>query len=117
MRRYKASMPYDVAMKILIPVETKTKGVVQKVFPPVEEGILFYGSFRTFGGSENTSNDLYMVYDTATIDTWYRPDITPDCRIYICETDEIYEVVGRPENIGMRHQYMQFKVIKAGGKS
>jgi hypothetical protein len=56
------------------------------------------------------------VFDTATVDTWYNPEITSDCRVYICETGEIYDVISRPENIGMRHQYMQFKLQKVGGK-
>ena len=110
-------MPFDVAMKLLIPTETMVKGVTKKSFPTPENGILFFGTFRTFGGSEFTSNDVYTVYDTAIIDTWYNPDITSDCRICICETGEIFEVINRPENIGMRHQYMQFKVQKIGGKA
>ena len=115
-RRFNPQMPFDVAMKILIPTETKVKGVTQKTFSDPEEAPVFFGSFRTFGGTENFSNDVYTIYDTATIDTWYNPDITADCRIYLCETGEIFDVITRPENIEMRHQYMQFKVQKVGGK-
>lgn len=116
-RVFKPSMPFDVAMKILVPTETKVKGVVKKTFTDPEKAEVFFGSFRTFGGTENTSNGVYTVFDTATIDTWYRPDITSDCRIYICETGEIYDVITPPENIGMRHQWMQFKIEKVGGKA
>ena len=77
---------------------------------------VFFGSFRTFGGTENFSNEIYMIYHTATIDTWYNPEIKADCQIYICETGEIYNVISDPENISMRHQYIQFKVEKVGGK-
>lgn len=110
-------MPFDVPMKLLVPTSTVVKGVTKKVFPtPDEVETVFFGSFRTYGGTENMSNDVYTVYDTAVIDTWYTPDITSDCRVYICETGEVYDVISRPENVGMRHQYIQFKLQKVGGK-
>lgn len=116
-RRFAAATPFDVAMKLLIPTETKVKGVVKKTFPnPDEVETVFFGSFRTYGGTENFSNDVYTVFDTATVDSWWNPEITSDCRIYLCETGEIFDVISRPENIGMRHQFMQFKVQKIGGK-
>lgn len=117
-RNFRPQAPFDVAMKLLVPTETKVKGATKKVFPnPSDVEQVFFGSFRTFGGTENFSNDVYTVFDTATIDTWYNPEITSDCRIYICETEEIFDVITRPENIGMRHQYLQFKVQKVGGKA
>ena len=91
--------------------------MTKKVYPnPDDVTEVFFGSFRTYGGTENMSNDIYTVYDTAVIDTWYNSSITSDCRIYICETGEVYDVISRPENIYMRHQYMQFKLQKVGGK-
>lgn len=116
MKRFKPQIPFDVAFKLLKPTSTIVKGVTKKVFSSPENSETFNGSFRTYGGSENTSNDVYTVFDTGIIDTWYRPDITSDCRVYICETGETYEIINRPENIGMRHQYIQFKVQKVGGK-
>lgn len=115
-RQYKPNMPFDVAMKLLIPTETKVKGVTQKAFPDPQDAPLFNGSLKTFGGTENFSDDVYTVFNTAIVDTWYNPNITAECRIYICETSEIYEVITPPENIGMRHQFMQFKMQKIGGK-
>lgn len=116
-RRYNPQMPFDVPMKLLVPTSTVVKGVTKKVFPdPEDVTIVFFGSFRTYGGTENRSNEIFTVYDTAVIDTWYNPAVTSDCRVYICETGEIYDVVSRPEDIGMRHQYMQFKLQKVGGK-
>ena len=116
-RVYKPEMPFDTAMKILTPTTTMVKGVAKKVFPdPLKVETTIYGSFRTYGGTENMSNEIYTVYDTAVVDTWYRPDITSDCRIYICETGETYDVISRPENIDMRHQYLHFKLQKVGGK-
>ena len=117
-KAYKVSSPFDVPMKCLIPVDTKVKGVTKKTFPdPTDTKIpVFFGSFKTYGGTENFSNEVYTVYDTAIIETWYNPTITADCRIYLMETGEEWDVISRPENIGMRHQYMQLKVQKVGGK-
>lgn len=109
--------PFDVPMKLLVPTSTVVKGVTKKVYPnPDDVTEVFFGSLRTYGGTENRSNDIFTVYDTAVINTWYRPDITSDCKVYICETGEIYDVISRPENIDMRHQYLQFKLQKVGGK-
>jgi hypothetical protein len=116
-RAFRPSSPFDVAMKLLVPTETKVKGTPKKVFPdPEKVETVFFGSFRTYGGTENFNNELYTVYDTATIDTWYNPEITSDCRIYLCDTGESWDVIGRPENISIRHQFMQLKVQKVGGK-
>lgn len=117
MRPYKPTSPFNVAMKLLIPVETKVKGVTKKTFPdPSTVDQIIFGSFRTFGGTENFSNDVFTIESTGTINTWYDPSITADCRIYICETGETWEVLGRPENINMQNQFMQIKVKQVGGK-
>ena len=116
-RRYNPMTPFDVAMKLLVPTSTVVKGVTKKVYPdPDDVTEVFFGSLRTYGGTENMSHDIFTVYDTAVIDTWYNPAITSDCQVYICETGEIFDVISRPENIDMRHQYLQFKLQKIGGK-
>lgn len=119
-RNYKPSAPFNVPMKLLIPTEQVITGTTKKVFPlpsevPDETGLIF-GSFRTFGGTENIKDGVYTLINTAVIDTWYRPDIKANCRLYLCETEQIYEIISDPEDIDMRHQYLQFKVRKIGGK-
>lgn len=115
---FKPSAPFTVAMKLLIPTsETRIQGAVKKTFTAPEDADVFYGSFRTFGGTENLSNDVYTVINTGSIDTWYRPDIKANCQIYLCETGQIYEIVADPEDVDFRHQYMRIKVRKAGGKA
>lgn len=116
-RNYKPSTPFNVAMKLLVPVTSTAYGAGKKTFSAPESSELIFGSFRTFGGTENVVNGVYQVIDTGTIDTWYRPDITADCQIYICESGQIYDIVSDPEDIDFRHQYMQFKVKKVGGKA
>jgi hypothetical protein len=115
-RNFRPSEPFNVPMKILIPTETNVTGTTKKVYSDPENSELFYGSFQTFGGTENIQDGVYTLINTAVINTWYRPDIKGNCRIYICETEQTYEVIGDPEDINMMHQFLKFKVRKIGGK-
>jgi len=115
-RSFKPKAPFTAAMKLLVPVESIAYGVVTKSFSTPAESDLFYGSFRTFGGTESLKDDVYTLVNTAVIDTWYRPDITAECQIFLCETGQIYDIISDPEDIDFRHQYLQFKVQKVGGK-
>lgn len=116
-RNYRPKAPFNAAMKLIVPVTERVQGVLKKTWSDPETSELFFGSFRTFGGTENVQDGVYTLIDTGTINTWYRPDIKADCRIYICETGKMYEIVSDPEDIDMRHQYLQFKVRKVGGKA
>lgn len=113
---YKPQTPFNAALSLLVPTYSETVGVRSKTYPKAADGILIYGSFRTFGGTERDINGVYSVEKTAVIETWYRPDIKADCRIAVRQTGEIYEILGEPENIELRNQYMKFKVrlIKGG---
>ena len=119
---YRPATPFTVPMKLLIPVTSRISGVLKKTFPdpnpkdPKDEPPGFFGSFRTFGGSEAERDGEYIVVDTATVDTWYRPDITADCRIYLVDTGEIYDIIATPEDIDRRHQYLQIRLRKVGGQ-
>lgn len=117
MRAYRPPAQFNVPARLLKPTVEIIQGATQKTFSDIENSALFFCSFRTFGGTEQMSNDIYTNVNTATVDTWFRPDIKADCRIYLCDTGEVYEIVSTPENIDMRNQYLQFKVRKAGGKA
>lgn len=114
-RRYRPVVPFNVSMRLLIPTVTMIKGTPKKTFPEISKAPIINCSFRTFGGTESTSNDLYVVLDTATIETWYRPDITSDCRLVVIENGQIYEITGTPEDIEMRHQYLRIRAKRVGG--
>lgn len=108
MRRFNPSYPYTTPIELLIPTYTTQKGVKVKVFPDI--GIRINCSFKTYTGTETTVNDVLTVVDTAVVETWYRPDIRPDCRIKVLSTGDVYEVFGKPENIDMRNQFIKFRV-------
>lgn len=116
-RDFKPAYPFDVPMKLLIPTETIVKGTTQKIFPDPETiDEVFFAGFRTFGGTESSVNEIYTVYDTAIVDTWYDPKFKANCRVYDVETGFMWDIISDPEDIGRRHQFLQFKVRKVGGK-
>lgn len=115
MAMYRPSLPFSTALMLLVPTYTTVNGVKKKTYPTVENGVLFYGSFKTYGGTETTVNGVYSVEDTANIETWFRPDITSGCRIAVAGTNAIYDVVGEPENLDMRNQFLKFKVNRVKG--
>lgn len=115
-RRYKPAAPFNTAMKLLVPTITMVKGTKKYVYPKPEDVTdVFFGSFRTFGGTESTENNIYSVIDTATIDTWFDPKFKANCRIYLCEEEETYEITGKPEDINKQHQYLQIRCRRYGG--
>ena len=60
-------------------------------------------------------NGLYSVRDTANVETWFRPDITGDCRIGLRESGAVYDIISEPENINMKNLYLKMKVERVKG--
>lgn len=112
---YRPSLPFTTALVLLIPTTTKVSGVDKKTFPAIASGKSFFGSFKTYGGTEHDVNGVYSVEDTAIIETWYRPDVTSGCRIAVAGTNAVYDVLGEPENIEMRNQFLKLKVSRVKG--
>lgn len=114
MKAYKPNTPFNVPLELLIPTYTESDyGGKQQNYP--ENGVLFFGSFKTFGGTDVTANGILVVENTATIETWYNPLITSDCRVKVKSTGTVYDILGAPENINMQNQFMKFKVIAVRG--
>lgn len=112
MKNFKPNLPFNVPAQLLIPTEKYIKGVLTKVYP--ENGEDIFISFKTFGGTESTSNGQTVVENTGVVQTWYREDIQANCRLIIGRLP--YEILGIPENINMANQFLQFKVraVKGG---
>lgn len=104
-------IPFNVPVTLQIPRTVTVKGSTKKVYTDV--GVMFC-SFRTFGGTETTSNGVLTVENTAVIETWYSPEITADCRIVTADGG-IYEILGTPENIEMRFKWLRFKIREIRG--
>lgn len=113
---YRPQLPFSVPMVVLVPTYTTVNGVRKKTFPTVTNGIQIFGTFKTFGGTERDVNGVYSVEDTAQIETWYRSEIASGCRIALANNPTaIYDILGEPENIEMRNQFMVFKVSRIKG--
>lgn len=108
----------DTALKLLIPTYEKKDGVTKKVYPaaPYADCPLIFANFKTKGGTETDINGVYGILDTAQIVTWYRKDITADCRIVRLPDGAVYEVIGEPENVNNRGQFVIFKVERVKGE-
>lgn len=100
------------AMQILEPSSDIVLGVLKKHY---KEGDIFFCNFKTYGGTERSSNDIRIVEDTADIVTWYRPDINSGVRIKRCSDGAVFDVIGTPEDIEQRHQIMKFKIQRVKG--
>lgn len=112
---YRPNKPFITPL-LYYPVigEERKLGVLVKVYAP--EGILFYGSFATYGGTERNVNGAYSVEDTANIETWYRPEFAANGRVALADYPErVYEIVGEPENIEMRNQFCKMKLSRVKG--
>lgn len=116
MADFKPAFPYNTPAYILTPTFTTVKGVAKKSFNDPTEDDLIYCSFKTYGGTESLSNDVYTVLDTANVETWFRPDIKAGCKFLLADDmSKAYAVIGEPENINMRNQYLKFKVQRVAG--
>lgn len=112
---YKAQSQYFTPLILLQPEYIKAGGVTKKTFPPIETGRIFYGTFKTYGGTERDINGIYSIEDTAEIETHFDPDIKSNSAIAIAGTNRIYEIIGEPENIEMRNKILKFKVKRIKG--
>lgn len=108
---YRPSEPYATPVQLYNPTYKDVRGVTVKEYELVGT---INCSFKTFGGTESVVNDQLTVVDTANVETWYRPDITSASQIRLGAKK--YEVMGEPEDIEQRHQFLKFKVrgVKGG---
>ena len=103
---YRPSEPYCTPVELFNPTYETVKGVTKKVYP--DTGEVIFCSFKTYGGTETTINDVITLVDTANVETWFRPDITSSSLIKL--GNKTYELMGEPENIEQRNQFLKFKV-------
>lgn len=115
MARYKPSKEFNTPMLLYLVTGTETvRGVEKKTY--ATEGLLFWGSFATYGGTERQVNGIVSVEDTATVETWYRPDFTASARVALANAPgKLYEIVGEPENIEQRNLYTKMRLTRVRG--
>lgn len=105
--------------KLQTPVAGSSYGVNTKTWKDVDGVIM--ANFKSFGGTEKIVNGILTVEDTAQFVCFYRPEIKAGCRMVILDGNEntknptAYEILGKPENIENRNQFLKFKGICRGG--
>lgn len=104
--------PFTAVMGLYAPDFVTAKGSTKKKYRKIRD---FFCSYRTFGGTEVTTNGILSVENTAVIETWYSPEFTANCRVATPD-GSMFEILGTPENINMRNQFIRFKIreIKGG---
>lgn len=106
---YQKKTPFS----LLIPKTEKHNGIVRKAYEP--DNITRLCNFSTYGGDEREVNGVIAIEDTATVVTWYDPQIQSGCAIRLLESGKDYEIISEPEDIELRHQEMSFKVKRIKG--
>ena len=109
------------ATRLQTPTSDKVLGVSKKTYTEIAGVVMV--NWKSYGGTETTNNGVLSVEDTAQIVCWYRPDIRSDCRLVRLadgynengKPNAVYEIVGEPENIEMRNQFLKFKVRRVKG--
>lgn len=113
--RPKNADEFRTPVKLLIPNgSAKYNGVNRLTYP--DDGDVIFVNWKSYGGTETTVNGVWSILDTAVVTTWFRPDITADCRL-LCEDGAVYEIKSKPENIELQNVHLTFKVerVKGGG--
>ena len=112
------SISMSTPAKLITVLEVTTSGgnTRKKQFIDPENADIITFGVKTYGGTEKIVNDRLVLEDTATIITWYRPDITAGCRLLFLDDNSLWEIIGRPEDVDRRHQYLIIKcrAISAG---
>lgn len=103
----------STAMRLQTPVTTSEYGVSENTWEDVKGVIM--ANFKTYGGTEKIDNNILSIEDTANIVCWYRPDIKSNCRLIRLSDGAAFEILGEPENIEMRNQFLKFKVRRVKG--
>lgn len=109
---YRPKVPFNVPAVLLVPEYEKINGVEKKSFT---DGINFFCSAKSYGGTEKVINDKYVIEDTLEIDTYFYPEIKSNCRVRLEDDKSVWEIINSPENIDRKNQYLKFKVRRIKG--
>jgi SPP1 family predicted phage head-tail adaptor len=114
MYRPKAAEQMTTVVKLQNRVTTNVSGAKNISYVDAADPILFC-NFKTYGGNESEINGKLVIDNTATVVTWYRPDIKASGRIILLSDDSLWDIISDPENIEQRNQFVSFKVRKVTG--
>ena len=115
MAQYKPAKKFNTPLLLYTVTGTEVVlGVEKKIY--AAKGVLFWGSFATYGGTEREVNGIVAVEDTATVETWYRPEFAASARVALANAPgKLYEIVSEPENIEQRNLYTRMRLTRVQG--
>lgn len=111
---YRPKSPFITPLILLTPTKSKTYNGVRTKAEYIPSPDVIFCSFKTYGGTEMQIDQTIVIEVTAVVETWYRPDIKSNCRITTPE-GAVYEILGEPEDIEERHQFLRFKIRRLKG--
>ncbi len=97
-----------------IPTQAEYNGVRYPTAYTDAAGVIF-ANFKTYGGTESVVDGILQIIETADVCCWYRPDIQSNCRIKRATDGAIFEILGDPENIEQRNQFIKMKLRRVRG--
>lgn len=109
---YKPKTPFTVPAQLLTCEYEKVNGVQKKIFT---EGMTFFCSAKSYGGTERIINDQYVIEDTLEVETYFHPEINGSCMVKLLDDGSTWEIINSPENIDRRNQFLKFKLKRVKG--
>lgn len=104
---------YFTPCKVLTPTEKRVNGCIVKTY---EEGDVFFASVKSYGGTETILNNVYVIQDTLSIETFFREDIKSNCKIRLLDENSDWEILNTPEMINREKKIITFKVKRINGE-
>ena len=101
------------AMLLQLPTNDSVYGVSTKDWR--DSSLVIQCNFKSYGGTERIVNDVLSVEDTAQVVCWFHPSIKGNCRLKRLSDNAVFEILGEPENIEMRNQFLKFKIRRVKG--
>lgn len=114
---YRPPQAAEMTTPLILQIPTQTAnvlGVRTKQGYTDAAGVIF-ANFKTYGGTEQLVDGILEIIETAEVVCWYRPDVQSNCRIKRATDGAVYEILGDPENIEQRNQFLKFKLQRVKG--
>lgn len=105
---------YSTPCRMLKAKMEKINGIVKKTYT---EGDVFFASVKSYGGTETTINNIYVIQDTLNIETYYREDIKAENELELLDDNSRWEILNTPEQIDREKKIITFKVKRINTKS
>lgn len=112
---YKPPEQMTTAMRLQKRTTDKVTGAAQATYTDAAKDPVIMCNFKSKGGTEAVHNGKLIILETATVQTWYRPDVAKGDRLIMEQDGSAWDIKGPPENVEMRNRLLILKVQRAGG--